>query len=83
MTDYRNGVSRNAVEAGLAHAECARAQDEFARELPTFCRRIGISPALLNLPTPTLLMLVCMRLAAENDVLAARVDALSLPASAT
>jgi hypothetical protein len=61
----------------MSQAECRAALDEFNRDLPSFCRRLGITPSVLNLPTPTLLMLVCMRLARENDVLSARLDELS------
>lgn len=62
-------TSRNAVEAGLAHSECASAIAEFNRDLPSFCRLLGIAPSLLNLPTPTLLMLICMRQQSIIDTL--------------
>lgn len=69
-------TARNAVEAGMAQAECRAAVDYFNTELPRFCKRLGITPAQLNLPTPTLLMVVCMCLARENDTLSARIDGL-------
>lgn len=76
--DALNGsAGRNAVEVGIAQGECHSAIDEFNRDLPSFCRRLGIAPSLLNLPTPTLLMLVCMRQQALIDTLRSDLDEMS------
>lgn len=56
-------TSRIAVEEMSALAECASAQAEFDRELPAFCKLVGLTqPLLAKLPMPTLLLLVNMRL---------------------
>lgn len=70
-------TARNAVEAGMAQAECRAAVDEFNRDLPSFCRRLGITPAQLNITTPILLMLVCMRQQTIIDTLRADLDEMS------
>jgi hypothetical protein len=57
----RTTGSRNAVELGMAAAEGRAALAEFSATLPDFCKRLDIPPAWLNLSTPELLMLVCMR----------------------
>lgn len=71
--------SRNVVELGMAQAECRRALDEFNRTLPDFCRRLDIAPALLNLNTPELLMLICMRQQTIIDELASTINTLRFP----
>jgi hypothetical protein len=63
----------------MATAECRAALAEFSRTLPDFCRRLDIPPAWLNLGTPELLMLVCMRQQAVIDELAAVVNTLRFP----
>lgn len=71
--------ARNVVELGMAQAECRRALAEFNTRLPEFCKRLDIPPAWLNLNTPELLMLVCMRQQAVIDDLAAQVLTLRFP----
>lgn len=68
--------ARNVVELGMAQSECRAALEEFNRALPDFCRRLDIPPSWLNLNTPELLMLVCMRQQAVIDDLAATVQTL-------
>lgn len=77
--DIFNGShgARNVVELGMAEAECRRALAEFTRDLPEFCRRLNVAPSILNLRTPELLMLVCMRQQALIDTLRADLDELS------
>lgn len=75
----RTAGARNAVEVGMAQAECRRALQEFNDNLADFCRRLDIPPAWLNLNTPELLMLVCMRQQRVIDDLAAQVSSLAFP----
>ncbi len=65
----RTAGSRNVVELGMAEAECRRALAEFNSRLPDFCRRLDLAPAVLNLNTPELLMLICMRQQSMIDAL--------------
>lgn len=69
--------ARNVVELGMASAECRKALAEFTRDLPEFCRALDIAPAILNLRTPELLMIVCMRQQALIDRLRGDLDELS------
>ncbi len=73
----RTAGSRNVVELGMAEAECRRALAEFSAALPAFCRRLDLAPAVLNLNTPELLMLICMRQQAIIDDLDTRVNAIT------
>jgi hypothetical protein len=79
--DLFNGPSaaRNAVELGMAEAECKRALQEFTRELPGFCRRLDIPHQVLSLRTPELLMLICIRQQRIIDDLADTVQRLAFP----
>jgi hypothetical protein len=79
LPSERTAGSRNVVELGMAAAECRAALEEFNRTLPSFCKRLDIPPAWLNLSTPELLMLVCMRQQAVIDELAAAVNTLRFP----
>jgi len=72
-------TSRNAVELGMKQAECAAALRQFTLDLPDFCRRLDIPPALLNLGTPELLMIVCIRQQRIIDELAATVNRVAFP----
>ncbi len=73
----RTSGSRNAVELGMASAECRAALAEFAAALPGFCRRLDLPPAVLNLSTPELLILICMRQQRIIDDLDTRVHAIT------
>ncbi len=73
----RTAGSRNVVELGMAEAECRRALAEFSTTLPAFCRRLDLAPAVLNLNTPELLMLICMRQQTMIDHLGAVIDAIT------
>lgn len=77
--DLYNGASAPVLRLGTAHAECASALAQFTRDLPDFCRRLDLAPALLNLGTPELLMIVCMRQQSIIDDLAAQVSRLTFP----
>ncbi len=73
----RTAGTRNAVELGMASAECRAALAEFTATLPDFCRRLDLAPAVLNLNTPELLMLICMRQQTMIDHLGAALDAIT------
>lgn len=74
--DLFNGASAPVIKLGMAEAECRQALAEFNRDLPEFCKRLNIAPSILNLRTPELLMLVCMRQQALIDTLRADLDEL-------
>ena len=71
--------SRNVVEAGMTHAACRVASEELTRNLASFCRRLDIAPALLNLDNTSLLILICQRQQAIIDDLAQQVSRLAFP----
>lgn len=77
--DLYNGASAPIINLGSAEAECRAALREFSTKLPDFCKRLDLAPAVLNLRTPELLMLVCMRQQAIIDDLAAQVLTLRFP----
>lgn len=76
-TIFGTDGARNVVELGMEQAECRKALAEFTRDLPHFCKRLDIPPAVLNLRTPELLMIVCMRQQALIDNLRSDLDELS------
>lgn len=84
-SDIFNGATRptvgarNVVEAGMTHAACRAASEEITRNLTSFCKRLDIAPALLNLDNASLFMLICQRQQAIIDELAATVLALRFP----
>lgn len=59
--------ARNVVQLGMAEAECRRALAEFTEKLPALMKRLDLAPAVLNLATPELLILVCIRQQAIID----------------
>lgn len=71
-----NGPSAPVINLGMAEAECRKALQEFSRDLPSFCKQLDIAPAILNLRTPELLMIVCMRQQALIDTLRGDLDEL-------